>query len=169
MRLHSTNFPERDFPLGQRRVFQEWRELVVRDRLNLRADERSGLADLREKILQLAHAREVIGIRAVLRELERGVMKKALDFHVERFFKLEARRQRRGRFAEAALPVGNSRIRLLKPGEVFRPFVSVDEKMGEIPFVGVWEVGAGENLCGGHSMKRGKTSNVQRPTSNVEL
>ena len=70
MRLHSSDFFERDLPLNQRRVFEKVRELVVGDRLDLRAHERSGLTDLCEKILELAHAREIIGIRAVLGELK---------------------------------------------------------------------------------------------------
>ena len=68
-----------------------------------------GLTDLRQKILHLAHAGEVIGIRAVFGELQRSEMEKSLDFQVERFFELEARRERRGRFTEPTLPFGEFR------------------------------------------------------------
>jgi hypothetical protein len=53
--------------------------------------------------------------------------------------------------------------------EVLGPFVHIGEEMGEIPFVGLGELGAGESFGGSHSSKKGQTSNVQRPTSNVEL
>src|SRR5437773_1901788 len=78
-----------------------------------------------------------------------------------------------------ALPFSEPRISLLDPGEFFGPFIRANEKVGQIPFIGVRQVGAGENFWSGHWQHEER--NVQRPTllrkataagcptSNVEL
>ena len=96
MRFHSADFLQRDFPGGQRGILQELCKLFVRDRLDFRAEERSGFADFREEILQLPHAREVFGVRAVLRELKRSVVVNALDFLIERFLEFQTSGKRNG-------------------------------------------------------------------------
>ena len=89
MGLHPADFFQRDSPFGQGRVVEKLRELIVRDRLDLGSHERARLAYLCEKILKLAHAREVIGVRAVLGDLERGEMIEVLDFQIECLLEIE--------------------------------------------------------------------------------
>ena len=69
-----------DSPRRQRRIIEKVRELFVVDRLDFRDDETRSFADFGEQILQLPHAREIFGIRAVFGELERSEVIKALDF-----------------------------------------------------------------------------------------
>src|SRR4051812_13312639 len=91
-------------------------------------------------------------------------MEETLNFQVERLFELETFSEAGGGFAKVTLPIGDLRIAPLEPGEVFCPFIGLNKEVGEIPFVGVGKIGAGEDF-GGHE-RRG--ANVQRPTSNVQ-
>ena len=105
MWLHPPDLVQGDPPFFQRRIVEVLGKLPVLDRLDFRRDEGRGLADFREQILQLPHPREVIGIRAVLGQLERGVVINAFDFQIERLIEFEQLGERRGRFADPPLPV----------------------------------------------------------------
>ena len=65
MRLHSPDFAQLDSPIGERRINNELCKRFVVDRLNLRSNERRRLANLRQQILHLSDAREVLRVRAV--------------------------------------------------------------------------------------------------------
>ena len=142
MRLVSSNFPELRLPFLQGGIVQEFRESFIADRLNFWPDEGRRFAYFRKQILQLSHAREVLRIRTVLRELERSEVVNALDFLIERFVELEASREGRGRFAETTFPFEELRIAALNPGKILRPFAGIGEEMGQVPLVGIGNLGA---------------------------
>src|SRR2546423_1630907 len=169
MRFHPADFFQRDFPFGQSWVFEELRELLVRDCLNLRIHKRSGFPDPREKILKLANPREVIRIRAVLSQLKRGVMKEAFDFKIERFLEVEASGEGRGGFAEPTPPIHDSRISPLEPAEIICPFVDISEQMRQVPFIGVREISTGEDSGSGHCDSAGAAVYERRPAFNVRI
>ena len=73
VRLETAQFFQPGSPRRQKRVGQESREQIVADGLDFGSHESAGLVDAREQVLELPHAREVIGVAAVLGVLERGV------------------------------------------------------------------------------------------------
>jgi hypothetical protein len=71
----------------------------------------------------------------------------ALDFQIERLVEFEALREHLRGFGEAALPLRHARIGLGDPGHILLPFVDVGEEEGQIPFIGVGNLGAGGYVC----------------------
>src|SRR5450432_2285845 len=65
------------------------------------------------------------------------------------------------------LPFREFRISLLNPGEVLGPFISAAEKMGQVPFVGVGQIGAGKSFRSGH-VENGRETESREQASGSE-
>ena len=129
--------------------------------MNLRDHERECLADLRHQIVRLPHARKVLVVGAILRQLQGSEVVKPLQFEIERLLKFQTLGQSFRGSAQFSFPFLDPRIGFLDPGKIFLPFVDAGEKMSQVPFIGLRDFGACCN-CGRHS------TNVQRPTLNVQ-
>ena len=82
VRLVPPDFFQARAPFRECGIAQIRRECFVVDRLNFRNQKRRGFADLRHQILQLPHPREVIGMRAIFRQLQGSEVRDPLDFQV---------------------------------------------------------------------------------------
>ena len=80
MRLQSANFVQFDLPLRQRRIDHELSESLIVDRLDFGNNERECFSDLGEQVLNLSDPGEVLSVGVVLRQLERGKVKKPFQF-----------------------------------------------------------------------------------------
>src|SRR5437588_142070 len=110
MRTHPADLVERNFPIFQRRISNEFLPASVVDRLNFGHNKRGSFRELCHQVLQLSDARQVIVLRAILRQLQRSEVINALDLQIELLLKLEDLRQRLRRFGDATLPLRDSRI-----------------------------------------------------------
>src|SRR5919106_1868747 len=115
MRFHSTNFVQLDSPIGQRWIEHKLCESFIVDRLDFRNYERRRLADLCKQVLNLTDPREILVIRAVLRQLQGCIVIDTLDFQLERLLELKHIGQRLRRFPYSAPPLLEFWIRPLKP------------------------------------------------------
>ena len=105
--------------------------------LDFRNNECRRFTDLCEQVLNLANPREILVIRAVLRELQRRVVIDVLDFQLERLLELKHVDQRLRRFPHSTLPLLKFRIRPLKPGKILLPLAHVSKEIRQVPFVGL--------------------------------
>ena len=110
VRLVAALFAQRDDPLGERRLFEESVEDRVLNRLDFRRDEGRGLADAREEIFKLRLPREVLGVRAVARGEQAGVVPEPLDEQAQLLVEFQHRPQRRRGLADAPFPLRHTRV-----------------------------------------------------------
>src|SRR6266567_6048941 len=161
IRLHPANFVQLDPPIGQRWIDKKLRESGVVDCLYFGDNKRARFTNLGEQILNLSDPRQVFVIRAVLGQLQRGVVIDAFDFQLERLFKLKYFGKRLRRLPYSTLPPFEFRKRPLKPGKIFLPLADIRKELRQVPFVGLGNLRAGWN-------GQRHPGNVQRPTSNVQ-
>ena len=124
MRTHPADLVERYFPIFKDRISNEFLPESVVDRLNFGHNKRGSFRQLCHQVLQLSDARQVIVVRAILRQLQRSEVINALDFQIELLLKLEDLRQRLRRFGDATLPFRDSRISPRNPLYVLIPLAS---------------------------------------------
>src|SRR5205823_11512375 len=143
MRTHPADLVERNFPIFQRRISNEFLPASVVDGLNFGHNKRGSFRQVCHQVLQLSDARQVIVVRAILRQLQRSEVINALDLQIELLLKLEDLRQRLRRFGDATLPFRDSRISPRNPLYVLIPLAYIREQMRQIPLVGLRNIGAG--------------------------
>ena len=110
VRLEAAQLFQADFPWTQRRVGQETRKRLVGHGLDFGGHERPGLVDAGEQILELRHAREIVGVAAVLGVLQRGVAVQAFDLEAELLFKFQRGEQFQRGAAEFSLEFSQARV-----------------------------------------------------------
>src|SRR6266702_2460212 len=150
IRLHPANFVQLDPPIGQRWIDKKLRESGVVDCLYFGDNKRARFTNLGEQILNLSDPRQVFVIRAVLGQLQLGVVIDAFDFQLERLFKLKYFGKRLRRLPYSTLPTFEFRIRPLKPAKILLPLADIRKELRQVPFVGLGNLRAGWNMTGRH-------------------
>src|SRR5437868_13383576 len=146
MRFHSANLAQLSSPLGQHRIGNELGKSFVVDRQDFWNEKRRGFADFRQQILHPPDPRKKFVVSAVLGQLQGCVVIYALEFQIERLFKLKHLCQRLCRIPYSPFPVLKLWIRPLKPGKIFLPFADIGKNMRQVPLVRVGNVSASRSF-----------------------